>query len=125
MTKYVLIILCSLLSRTLLSQTFTILGEITDRGNKRPLSFANIRIDSSNIGTSANIDGTYILKLEKGNYKLIASFIGYKSDTINLRLNMDIPINFKLQRSPIKLDEITILPTENPVLEKKKTQIFQ
>ncbi|MCK5456428.1 MAG: carboxypeptidase-like regulatory domain-containing protein, partial [Melioribacteraceae bacterium] len=57
-------------------QKYSIEGKITERENKRPLSFANIRVDSSNIGTSANIDGTYVLKLEKGNYKLIASFIG-------------------------------------------------
>jgi len=58
-----------------------------------------------------------VLKLEKGNYKLIASFIGYKSDTMNLNVNMDIPISFKLQRTSIKLDEVTVLPTENPALE--------
>ena len=111
----IIILLC--LQTNLFGQKFTIEGEITDRENKRPLSFANIRIDSSNIGTSANIDGTYVLKLEKGNYRLIASFIGYKSDTINLSVNMNVPINFKLQRTSIKLDEVTVLPTENPALE--------
>lgn len=107
----------SLLSQLNIAQQFTIKGEVSDRENKRPLSFANIRIDSSNIGTSANIDGQYILRLEKGDYKLIASYIGYKTDTINLRINMDLPINFKLKRTSINIGEVTIFPTENPALE--------
>ena len=117
MNKFLPIIIFFLFHQLLFSQKYTLEGEITDRENKRPLSFANIRVDSSNIGTSANIDGTYLLKLEKGNYKLFASFIGYKSDTINLSVNMDLPINFKLQRTSIKLDEVTVLPKENPALE--------
>ncbi|NOX66332.1 MAG: carboxypeptidase-like regulatory domain-containing protein [Chlorobi bacterium] len=118
MTKHIIsIIFFVFLQLALYGQGYTITGTITDRENKRPLSFANIRVDSSNIGTSANIDGTYVLKLKKGNYKLIASYIGYKSDTINLSVNMDIPINFKLLRTSIKLGEVTVLPSENPALE--------
>lgn len=118
MTKYITtIVLFILLQLTLYGQGYTITGTITDRENKRPLSFANIKVDSSNTGTSANVDGTYVLKLKKGNYKLIASYIGYKSDTVYLSVNMNIPINFKLLRTSIKLDEVTVLPTENPALE--------
>ena len=117
MNKFFFIIILIISQTHLFGQKYSIGGKITERENKRPLSFANIRVDSSNIGTSANIDGTYVLKLEKGNYKLIASFIGYKSDTMNLNVNMDMPISFKLQRTSIKLDEVTVLPTENPALE--------
>ncbi len=118
MTKQIIpAVIIILFQGILYSQTFTIKGTITDRENNRPLSFANIRVDSSNIGTSANIDGQYVLKLKKGNYKLITSYIGYKSDTINLSVNMNIPINFKLLRTSIKLGEVTVLPTENPALE--------
>ena len=112
-----MILFLVLLQLPLYGQSYRIEGIITDRENNRPLSFANIRVDSSNIGTSANIDGVYILKLNRGNYRLIASYIGYKADTINLSVNMDIPINFKLLKTSIKLDEVTVLPTENPALE--------
>ncbi|VAX27854.1 hypothetical protein MNBD_IGNAVI01-1954 [hydrothermal vent metagenome] len=118
MTKQIIPILIFVLLRlTLYGQEHTITGTITDRENKRPLSFANIKVDSSNIGTSANIDGKYVLKLKKGDYKLIASYIGYKSDTINLSVNMNIPINFRLLRTSIKLREVTVLPSENPAIE--------
>ncbi len=106
------------LSPTILfGQLFSINGTITDRISKRPLGFANIQVVGTSLGTSSNIDGKYILRLNKGDYKLVASFIGYKSDTISLHVNMDIPINFKLNRTSVKLDEITVLPQENPALE--------
>ncbi len=104
-------------SQLILAQQHEIRGEISDRESKQPLSFANIRIDSSNNGTSANIDGTYILRLERGDYKLIASYIGYETDTINLSISMDLPINFRLQRTSVKLEEVTVLPSDNPALE--------
>jgi hypothetical protein len=101
----------------LFGQLFLIEGTITDRHSKRPLGFANIQLLGTSLGTSSNIDGKYLLRLEKGEYKLTASFIGYKSDTVSLHVNMDIPINFKLSRTSVKLDEITVLPQENPALK--------
>lgn len=98
-------------------QLLSIEGSISDRYSKRPLSYANIQLLGTSLGTSSNIDGKYILRLEKGEYKLVASFIGYKSDTVSLNVNMDIPINFKLSRTSVKLDEITVLPKENPALK--------
>lgn len=117
MNKLFFLIILLVTQTLLFGQKQTVKGKITDRDDKRPLSFANVRIDSSNIGTSANVDGTYLLKLDKGNYKLIASYIGYKSDTINLSVNMYLPINIKLQKTSIKLDEVTVLPKENPAIE--------
>jgi len=100
----------------LFAQLFTIEGTITERATRRPLPYANIKVIDTSLGTSANADGKYLLRLEKGNYQLVASFIGFQSDTISLQINMDIPISFKLNRTSINLDEITVLPKENPAL---------
>ena len=101
----------------LFGQLFSIEGTISDRNSKRSLGFANIQLLGTSLGTSSNIDGKYLLRLKKGDYKLVASFIGYKSDTVSLHVNMDIPINFKLSRTSVRLDEITVLPGENPALQ--------
>ena len=103
-------------STYLFGQNFSIKGKITDRRTKRPLPFANIQVLETTLGTSSNTDGEYLLQLNRGDYKLVASYIGYKSDTISLKLNMDIPINFKLNRTSVRLEEITVLPKENPAL---------
>ena len=100
------------------AQQFTLLGKITDQETKMPLSFTNVRVAGSTLGTAANVEGEYELKLQSGTYKLIASYIGYYSDTIEVRLTQNLePINFTLIRTQIDLPEVVVKPGENPALE--------
>lgn len=101
----------------LFGQLYSIEGTISERISRRPLAFANIQVLNTSIGTSANIEGKYKLQLEEGDYKLLASYIGFKSDTISLHVSMNLPINFKLDRTTVKLEEITVLPKDNPAIE--------
>lgn len=100
------------------AQQLHIKGKVTDAQTNQPLSFANIRVESTSVGTSANAEGNYELKIANGNYKLIASFIGYYSDTLEIRSNIAIQnINFSLSQAKIDLPEIVINPGINPALE--------
>ncbi|MGK9368258.1 DUF5686 family protein [Melioribacter sp. Ez-97] len=95
------------------SQKYNITGKITDdSGNALP--YANLRIEGAMKGASANQEGFYSLKLEKGKYKFIASFIGYKSDTTFIDLSKDTTVNFKLTGTSVVLEQVTVLPGENP-----------
>jgi len=100
------------------AQQLIIKGNITDAQTNQPLSFANIRVESTTLGTSANILGNYELKIPDGNYKLVASFIGYYSDTLEIKsASKDQEINFALNQTKIDLEEIVINPGINPALE--------
>lgn len=99
------------------SQQYVLSGKVFDKTNHSSLSYANIRIEGTASGTSTNFEGTYQLRLKPGNYRLIASYIGYKSDTISASLNSNKTVNFVLQQIPVHLSEITVLPGENPALE--------
>ena len=100
------------------AQQFVIKGKVTDRTTNQPLSFANIRIINSTIGSAANVAGEYEIKITQGTYKLIASFIGYYSDTLEVNVNQNISdINFNLLQTKIDLQEIVINPGENPAIE--------
>lgn len=102
----------------LYAQKSIIQGSILDSETNQPLNFANVRILNSTIGTAANVLGEYELKLDKGSYQLIASYIGYYSDTISVDLADDaLTINFALHQSKVDLPEIVVLPGENPALE--------
>lgn len=103
----------------LFSQTdFFVRGKVTDAANNQPLPFANIRVDKTSLGTSANAEGNYELKLALGKYDLIVSYIGFISDTISINLDSDkSEIIFSLFQSKVDLPEIVILPGENPALE--------
>ena len=102
---------------SIFSQQFVLKGKISDNNSKEPLSYANLRIVGTTIGTSANITGDYELKLKPGQFKIVTSYIGYKSDTVSVNLNQNINVDFLLEQMPVRFEEITVLPKENPALE--------
>ncbi|MFO7448424.1 MAG: DUF5686 family protein, partial [Ignavibacteriaceae bacterium] len=100
------------------SQNFVVKGTVHEKQSEQPLAFTNIRVAGSTMGTSANKKGEYEIRLPRGSYKLIASFIGYISDTIPVNVNGDTEvINFRLAQTNISLDEVIVRPGENPALE--------
>lgn len=100
------------------AQQIIITGKITDSNTNKPLSFANIRVETTTLGTSANIDGNYELKIPRGNYKLISSYIGYYSDTLVIKPGItNQEINFSLKQSKVDLPEIVVNPGVNPALD--------
>lgn len=111
------ILLIMFLAGTISAQQFFISGRVFDSSTDQSLSFTNIRVAGTTYGTAANRNGKYELKASRGKYTLIASFIGYKSDTISVDVNSDIAgLNFYLKQTDIALPEITITPGEDPAV---------
>jgi hypothetical protein len=116
--KSLIIFFTTIVTVSIYSQQFTISGRVFDRETRARMSFANIRVAETTLGTAANIQGEYELKLQSGTYKLIASYIGYYSDTIEVKLTQNLEqINFRLLESRIDLPEVVVKPGENPALE--------
>ena len=93
-------------SSEVFTQTFTISGSVKELDTNQPLAFANIQIADKTLGAATNVDGKYILKLEKGNYKLITTYLGYVSDTLTIDLEKDISgMDFLLKKSSVSLPE--------------------
>lgn len=99
------------------AQQYTITGKIKSRSSDFPLKFANVRVEGTMLGTSANSSGDYQIKLKSGSYSLIASYIGYKSDTAKIELNENKTVDFSLTEISIKLPEVTVQPGINPAIE--------
>ncbi|MDC3274697.1 TonB-dependent receptor [Flavobacteriaceae bacterium] len=99
---------------SLLAQNFSISGRV--RSENGPLAFANIVVKNSNNGVIANEQGKYnIPNLKAGVYTLEASYIGYKSSTLNVQIiSKSIEIDFDLELSAV-LDEVVITSTLKPV----------
>lgn len=112
-----ILLLCLSLFSSIYADQFSLKGKIIDKATGEALSFANIRIAGSSSGTAANLEGNFELKLKAGNYSIITSFIGYKSDTLNISLNDNKSILVKLEPIAVKLPEVTVLPGENPANE--------
>ena len=101
----------------LLAQQLVVKGKIINKANGVSLSFANVRVKGTMLGTSANSLGSFQIKLKPGTYSLIASYIGYKSDTVKIKLSNNKVINFNLIRISIKLPEVTVQPGVNPAVK--------
>ena len=113
-----LILAILLISNYTFSQTFVLSGRITDAQSGESLAYGNVRVLNTTLGTAANTNGDYELKLPSGEYSLVASYIGYYSDTIEVNLKKDLyEINFALRKTEILLPDIVIRPGENPALE--------
>ena len=78
-----LLLILSITTGITSAQQVLIEGRVTDENNV-PLAFTNIRVAGTMFGTSANKEGRYELKLKSGKYILIASYIGYISDTVKI-----------------------------------------
>ncbi|MGE5497139.1 MAG: carboxypeptidase-like regulatory domain-containing protein, partial [Syntrophothermus sp.] len=119
MTRFVLFILILLLfSETGSAQTYKVEGRVINRAGGKALSYANIRVSGSLKGTSANSDGNFQINLEKGKNLLIASCIGFISDSVEVQVGSDIPrLEILLDPINIQLPEVTIIPGRNPALD--------
>ncbi|MBT8385995.1 MAG: DUF5686 and carboxypeptidase regulatory-like domain-containing protein, partial [Ignavibacteria bacterium] len=118
MQKFLSSILILVSTLTVLAQQYNVEGIVADHQTNKRLSYANIRVAGTTTGTAANLEGNFELKLTAGSYILVASYIGYYSDTVFVDLSEDITnLAFKLSKTEIQLPEVVILPGENPALE--------
>ncbi len=112
-----LLILLLLLTANFGQSTKKIIGYVYDANSRLPLVGANIVIDGTGLGTTTNEFGYFQFEnLLLGTYSLTASFIGYKSKTINdinTKAVLPIEVNFYLDIKQHQLDEIIITSKNN------------
>ena len=90
-------------------KTGTISGKVVDAETGEGLSFANVIIEGTTIGVTTNLEGKYELKVEPGNYNVVASYIGYvelvKPTTVTSKEVTEL--NFELTYGNL-LKEVTV-----------------
>ncbi|WP_304037976.1 carboxypeptidase-like regulatory domain-containing protein, partial [Mesonia mobilis] len=92
---HILLFTISMLSYS--QQKIEIKGSITSEG--KPIPFANISVENSMLGTSADLEGNFVLKIEPGTYTLKIQAVGFKTElkTISIENYKDQPLNIELQ----------------------------
>lgn len=112
---FALVILLSLALCTALPQVVTLSGTVRDASTNSPLPAANIRILGTSRGTVANVIGVYRLSLEKGEYTIIYSYIGYHSDTLHVMLDRSMDHSPRLKPTEIQMAEV-VVTSEDPAM---------
>lgn len=99
------------------AQQYSVSGIIKSKDKNTGLSYANVRVLGTMNGAASNNEGVYELKLTKDSYGIVASYIGYKSDTVYIDLKNNIKIDFILEPVSLELQEVTVNPGVNPAIE--------
>lgn len=90
------------------AQPTVIKGTITDSKTHEPLPFVIVVFKGTQIGTTTDEQGKFILRTDKPYQQLQISYIGYKTSIRNIVVGKDQTINIKLESSAITLKEITV-----------------
>lgn len=94
-----------------------IIGQVLDASTREPLPGANVFFANTTKGTQTNAEGQFqIRQVNKGNYELVVSFVGY--ETISRRLEVDslLPkLTILLKMKAQTLAEVKIRPRRDPM----------
>jgi len=90
------------------AQTVTISGYVSDQATGERLINATVYIPSKTTGTITNSFGFYSISLPKERYSITSSFVGYQAKVVDVQLNKDTIIDFKLTSST-DIAEVTVL----------------
>ncbi len=85
-------------------------GEVIDASSKKPLVFATLSLEGTNISTITNTEGNFVLKIpsEQTDGTVVVSFLGYKSKNIPLSQLKPNKNKISLVISVTELSEVDI-----------------
>lgn len=101
-------IVVSRISSRDLNRTFTISGYLSDKNTGELLVGANVYLFDKSKGTQTNEYGFYSLSLPKGIKRMYYSYLGYKQEVEEFKLNGDTILNKELI-ADVELNQIIIL----------------
>jgi hypothetical protein len=123
-TQLVFLITLLLLSLTSLSQT-TISGVVKDNHDV-PIIGVNVYVEGTYDGASSDVNGQFhFTTTEKGQRKLMASFIGYKTWEKLVDLSNPVKEEIILRESVNTLDAVTITAGTFAASDEKRASILQ
>ena len=103
-----------LASYFLFAQETKINGMVYDVQTREPLPFVNMKYIGVNVFTTTDVDGKFILSTTTPSDTLMISYVGYKTKKIRIQKNATVSKNIGLEPDEVALQEVIILPGENP-----------
>ncbi|MFZ6053410.1 DUF5686 and carboxypeptidase-like regulatory domain-containing protein [Halocola ammonii] len=111
-----LVLFTSLFCLDVSAQKTVVSGVVKDKESGAPLPFVNVRFQGTKTGTTTDLDGNYRMETYYASDSLIASFIGYKPQTLPVEMDKEQVINFELSSGSVSLQEAVVdgSEKENP-----------
>lgn len=107
-----MILIFCLISIVGIAQQIAVKGRVYNKIGNEPIPFANIIVQGTTIGTTADEFGNFtIIELQPGIYNMEASFVGYKKLVvfeIQVTTARTAIVDFAMEEEARKLDEVVI-----------------
>jgi hypothetical protein len=107
-------LISSMLFTSVHAQKTKIMGTVSDAISGEPIPFVNIYFEGTTIGVTSDFDGHYAIETFSPGDSLIASYIGYEPQAFSVHPGIFQRIDFALDPNEVMLEEVVILPGENP-----------
>lgn len=96
-----------LFSSTMMAQTLSISGKVTDKNSQEPVIGASVLIEGTTNGTITDVDGHFMLSNVPAKGNLVISYIGYATQT--LPINGKTNFSIALAEDTETLDEVVVV----------------
>lgn len=107
MHKLLLISVLACLCLSVSAQTRTVEGTVTGTDDGSPLPGVNVVVKGTTKGTATDAGGKYKVELAEGENALIFSFIGYKTQTVDVGGRTTVDVG--LESDAATLDEVVVI----------------
>lgn len=102
----------------LFSQSWKVNGYVRDDSTHQLLPFATIRVEHSDIVTSSNKDGRFVLDLGPGEHWLMVTYVGFNPQRKAVTASIDSLVVISLLPAVIQLPEVAVsADDEDPAAE--------
>ncbi len=91
----------------------TLAGVVREKGTGEVLIGAHLRLQGTPYGAVTNAYGYYSLSIPGGEYRLAASYLGYKGVLADLTLNRDTTVNIELEDASLEMKEVEIVSRDD------------
>jgi len=112
-----------LISSLSLAQNSIIRGNVFDQKTGDPIIYGNVYIQGTTIGANTDVNGFFTFpKLEPGNYKVVASYLGYDSTVVNVDLREGAIeyLRMEISSSGIQLNTVDVSAER----ERARTEVY-
>lgn len=113
LTTFILLLLASMA----IGQEIVVIGQVLSAHDATPLAAANVWFKGTNIGTTTNNDGFFILRSNEPQKLLTVSVVGYKKRTVKLDYGKDQMVEIALHENSSFLEEIVVMPNQDDALK--------
>lgn len=94
----------------------TIKGTVIDEKTKEPVFAANVYIEGTTIGVTTDFDGNFSLNIDKGEYTVVISSMGYsmkKMEHVIVSPGKEAVLNIKIATQAQKVEEVVVKRQRN------------